>query len=146
MKAGRQPPSNATGGETTMTLAPMPEVPGVREKGFGLIEILLVLAIAAVLMTVLYNSYFSPTQKALERFQSERPLSQARLASDRATLTALRSAAQLYLAKNGQWPPSKEALGGLVNPPPHLQCAGNDLLYDPATGQITLLIDDSHRC
>ena len=129
-----------------MTLAPIPHGTRVRERGFGLIEILLALAIAAVLVTVLYNTYFGPTQKALERLQTERPLSQARLASDRATLTALRSAPQLYRAQNGQWPPSKETLAGLVSPPPHLQSAGNDLAYDPATGQITLLIDDADRC
>jgi prepilin-type N-terminal cleavage/methylation domain-containing protein len=129
-------------------MTPTPECPPSRsgQRGFGLVEILLALAIVSVLMMVVYNTYLAPTQKALERFQAERPLSQARLATDQATLLALRSAAQLYRAQNGQWPASKEILVGLVQPPPQLQCGGNDLAYDPATGQITLLVNEPGRC
>jgi len=37
-------------------------------------------------------------------------------------------------------------VAALLTPPPNFQCEGNDYNYDPATGQVTLLIDDFSRC
>ena len=34
----------------------------------------------------------------------------------------------------------------LLNPPPAFQCEGNDYRYEPATGLVTLVIDDATRC
>jgi Flp pilus assembly pilin Flp len=115
------------------------------EHGVGLVEIALVVVVVAIVGALLY-AYLASTTKTLEWVQEERPLSQARLAADRATLTAIRSAIQIYYSQNGQWPPSKEAVAALLTPPPGFQCAGNDYEYDPAGGQARLIVDDSARC
>jgi len=115
------------------------------QSGLGLVEILLVVVVVAVLGAVLYN-YFASTATTVETIQQQKPLSAARLAADRATLAALRSALSLYYGQHGGFPPAKEAVTALLNPPPSFQCEGNDFRYDPATGQVTLLIDDSARC
>ena len=115
------------------------------ERGFSLVEIAIVVLVLMIVGAALY-AYIGSTTKTLEIIKQERPLSQARLTADRATLTAVRSTLQIYYGQNGQWPPSKEALMALLNPPPNFQCAGNDFSYEPANGQITLLIDDASRC
>lgn len=115
------------------------------ERGMGLVEIAIVLVVLAIVGSVLYQ-YFASSTKTVEKLITERPLSQARLTADRATLTAIRSSLQIYHAQNGQYPPSKQALAALLNPPLNFQCAGNDVEYEPASGTVRLLIDDAARC
>ncbi len=114
-------------------------------QGMSLVEIAIVLVVLAIVGAILYQ-YFASTAKTLETVQKERPLSQARLTADRATLAAIRSSLQIYYAQNGRWPASKEAVAELLNPAPGFQCEGNDYDYDPATGQVTLMINDPTRC
>jgi prepilin-type N-terminal cleavage/methylation domain-containing protein len=114
-------------------------------RGFSLVEIAIVLVVLAIVGSVLY-AYLGSTSKTLEVIQQEKPLSQARLTADRATVMSIRTALGVYHASNGQWPASKEAVTTLLSPPPNFQCEGNDYSYDPATGQVTLLIDDLSRC
>ncbi len=122
-------------------------LPWVRrdERGFGLVEIAVALVVVAIVGSVLY-AYLASTTRTLETVQEERPLSRARLAADRATLTAIRSSLQAYYGQRGEWPPNKEAVAALMSPPPAFQCTGNDYTYDPATGEVTMLVDDSARC
>lgn len=115
------------------------------QRGFSLVEIAIVVVVLLIVGAALY-AYIGSTTKILETVKEQRPLSQARLTADRATLTAIRSTLQIYYGQNGQWPPSKEAVVALLNPPPNFQCAGNDFSYDPASGQVTLAIDDMSRC
>jgi len=122
-----------------------PRRPGPAERGIGLVEIAIVLVVLAFVGAVLY-AYLASTSKTLETLREERPLSGARLVADRATLTAIRSTLQVYYGLNGAWPPTKEAVMALLNPPPNFQCGGNDFTYDPATGQVTLAIDELSRC
>ena len=118
----------------------------VREaRGFSLVEIAIVLVVLAIVGSILY-AYLGSTTKTLEKLQEERPLSQARLTADRATLVSIRTALNVYYASNGQWPPNKEAVAALLSPPPNFQCEGNDYSYDPATGQVSLVTDDLSRC
>jgi hypothetical protein len=114
-------------------------------RGVGLVEIALTLVVAAIVGAVAY-AYFASTAKTLEQVREERPMSQARLAADRATVIAIRSSLQMYYGQNGQWPPTKEAVSALMSPPPAFQCTGNDFAYDPATGEVRLLSDDVGRC
>jgi len=114
-------------------------------NGFGLVEIVVTLVVVALLGALAYN-YFASTAKTLETIREERPLSQARLAADRATATSIRSSLQMYYAQHGQWPPSKEAVSALMSPPPAFQCTGNDYTYDPGTGEVRLLTEDPARC
>jgi len=114
-------------------------------NGFGLVEIVVTLVVVALLGALAYN-YFASTAKTLETIREERPLSQARLAADRATATSIRSSLQMYYAQHGQWPPSKEAASALMSPPPAFQCTGNDYTYDPGTGEVHLLTEDPARC
>jgi prepilin-type N-terminal cleavage/methylation domain-containing protein len=117
----------------------------IRQSGFGLVEILVVAVILAVVGTFLYQ-YFLSTTQTVETIQQQRPLSAARLAADRATVAAIRTSLQLYFGQHGGYPPSKEVVASLLNPPPSFQCEGNDFRYDPSNGQITLVIDDASRC
>jgi prepilin-type N-terminal cleavage/methylation domain-containing protein len=119
--------------------------PGRGVSGFSLVEIALVLVVLAIVGSVLY-AYLGSTSKTLEKVREERPLSQARLVADQATLVSIRSALNVYYGSNGQWPASKEAVAALMSPAPNFQCEGNDYTYDPATGQVTLLIDDVSKC
>ncbi len=115
------------------------------EHGFSLVEIAIVLVVLAIVGAILY-AYLASTTKTLETIQEQRPLSHARLTADRATLDAIRSSLQIYYAQSGRWPASKEAVAELLNPAPAFQCEGNDYQYDPATGQVSLVIDDPSRC
>ncbi|MGH7318578.1 MAG: type II secretion system protein [Candidatus Rokuibacteriota bacterium] len=115
------------------------------QQGFSLVEIAMVLVVLAIVGAVLY-AYFASTGRTLETLKQDRPLSAARLTADRATLTAIRSSLQVYYGMNGKWPESKAAVQALLNPPPNFQCDGNDYTYDPATGQVTLVIDNASRC
>ena len=114
-------------------------------RGLSLVEIAIVLVVLAIVGSILY-AYLGSTSKTLEVVQQEKPLSQARLTADRATITSIRTALGVYHASNGGWPASKEAVAVLLTPPPNFQCEGNDYNYDPATGQVELLIDDPSRC
>ncbi len=114
-------------------------------RGFSLVEIAIVLVVLAIVGSVLY-AYLGSTGKTLETLRQEKPLSQARLVADQATLTSIRAAIHIYYGSNGQWPPDKEAVAALLHPPPNFQCAGNDYTYDPATGQVGLAIKDPAQC
>lgn len=116
-----------------------------RQSGFGLIEVLVVAVILAVIGGLLYQ-YFVSTTKTVETIQQQKPMSAARLAADRATVAAIRTSLQLYFGQHGGYPPSKEVVATLLNPPPSFQCEGNDYRYEPATGLVTLVIDDPARC
>ena len=115
------------------------------ERGLGLVEIALTVVVVAIVGALAY-AYFASTARTLETVQQERPLSQARLAADRATLTAIRSSLQMYYGQHGQWPPTKEVVAALMSPPPAFQCDSNDFSYDAATGEVRLLSDDLTRC
>ncbi len=117
----------------------------IGRQGFSLVEIALVLVVLVIVGSILY-AYLGSTSKTLEKVREERPLSQARLTADRATLVSIRTALNVYYGSNGAWPPSKDAVATLLSPPPNFQCEGNDYSYDPATGQVSLLIDDLSRC
>jgi prepilin-type N-terminal cleavage/methylation domain-containing protein len=121
--------------------------PGVapRQSGFGLVEVLVVAVILVVIGGLLYQ-YFVSTTKTVETIQQQKPMSAARLAADRATVAAIRTSLQLYFGQHGGYPPSKEVVATLLNPPPSFQCEGNDYRYEPATGLVTLVIDDPARC
>ena len=108
-------------------------------------EILVVAVLLSVAGALLYQ-YFVSTTKTVETIQQEKPMSAARLAADRATVAAIRTSLQLYYGQHGQYPPSKDVVATLLNPPPAFQCEGNDYRYEPATGRVTLVIDDATRC
>ncbi|HWC03967.1 MAG TPA: type II secretion system protein [Methylomirabilota bacterium] len=116
-----------------------------RQSGLGLVEILVVAVVLAIAGAFLYQ-YFVSTTKTVETIQQQKPMSAARLAADRATVAAIRTSLQLYFGQHGGYPPSKEAVATLLNPPPSFQCEGNDYRYEPATGLVTLVIDDANRC
>ena len=101
--------------------------------------------ILAVVGAFLYQ-YFLSTTKTVETIQQQKPMSAARLAADRATVAAIRTSLQLYFGQHGGYPPNKEVVSTLLNPAPSFQCEGNDFRYDPANGQVTLVIDDASRC
>jgi prepilin-type N-terminal cleavage/methylation domain-containing protein len=115
------------------------------QRGFGLVEILVVVVILSVVGTFLYQ-YFLSTTKTVETIQQQKPMSAARLAADRATVASIRTSLQLYFGEHGGYPPSKDVVATLLNPPPSFQCEGNDYRYDPSTGQVTLVIDEVSRC
>lgn len=118
---------------------------GVSQRGFGFVEILIVLAVAA-LAAYLVMQYVGASARTIEQVKQERPLDRSRLAADRATLTAMQSAVRTYQAENGAWPPDRAAVLTLLAGAPKFQCAGNDFDYDPATGTLRLTITDDTRC
>jgi prepilin-type N-terminal cleavage/methylation domain-containing protein len=117
----------------------------VHQRGFGLIEILIVIAVVAVAGYLLMQ-YVGSTAKAVETLQKDRPIDRTKLAADRATLTALQGIVHSYQAEKGQWPPDKATVVGLLVAPPKFQCAGNDFEYDPVSGTLSLAITDDTRC
>jgi prepilin-type N-terminal cleavage/methylation domain-containing protein len=117
----------------------------VNQRGFGLIEILIVVAVVALTGYVLMQ-YVSSSAKTAEQLPRDRPLERTRLAADRATLTSLQGLVRSYQAEKGQWPPDKATVFGLLMAPPKFQCAGNDLEYDPVSGTLSLTITDDSRC
>lgn len=114
-------------------------------RGFGLIEILVVLAVVAIGLVLSYR-YFAATASTVRTYQEQRPTASARLAADQATLATLRSALQAHWAANGRWPADKAAALALLGGALRLQCADNDVEYDPASGQVRLLVEDPSRC
>ncbi len=119
---------------------------GRNERGFGLIEILVVLVIMGVIAGVVLKQYMGSTARTVEQFQREKPISYAKITADQTTLSTVRTALDLYRAQHEQWPPDKAAVLALLAGPPRFQCPGNDFEYDAATGSIRLLIQDPARC
>jgi prepilin-type N-terminal cleavage/methylation domain-containing protein len=117
----------------------------MRQRGFGLVEVLIVLAVVALAGYFLMQ-YMSSSARTIEQLQQDRPLDRTRLTADRATLATLQGLVRAYHAEKGQWPPDKATVLGLLAAPPTLQCAGNDIEYDPATGALRLTITDDARC
>src|SRR2546422_10853588 len=117
----------------------------MKERGFGYIEIVIVLAVVAVAGYLLMQ-YFTSTAKTVEKIQQARPLARTKLAADQATLTSVQGLVRSYQAEKGQYPPDKATVVGLLFSPPRFQCAGNDFEYDPATGTLSLTITDDSRC
>lgn len=115
------------------------------DRGFGLIEILLVVAVVAVAGFVLMR-YVGSTAATVERLQEERPLAQARLAADQATLASIQGLVRAYHAQHGAWPADRAAVLALLAAPPRWQCGGNDLDYEPARGTLALRIVSADGC
>lgn len=111
----------------------------------GLIEVAIVLVVIAIAGFVVLR-YFGSTATTVQKLQEDKPLAHSRLAADRATLATLAGLVRTYQAQQEKWPPDKAAVLGLLAGPPHFQCAGNDIDYDPATGAVRLLVDDAARC
>ena len=120
-------------------------IASMNQRGFGLIEILLVLVVAAIGGYFLMQ-YMGSSARTVEKLQQERPIDRSRLAADRATLATLQGLVRNYQAEKGQWPPDKATVLGLLMAPPRLQCAGNDFEYDPASGTLGLTVTDDARC
>ena len=116
-----------------------------RQRGFGVVEILIILAVVAVVGAVAYR-YVASTARTVEKLQEDRPLAGSRLAADQATLQALQVAVRTFQATNGKPPADKDAVLALLAGPPRFQCPGNDVEYDPATGGLRLSITDLARC
>ena len=115
------------------------------QRGSFLIEIILVLLVVAIAGIGL-RTYLSSTQKSLEQFNTGHPLNHARLLADISSLTVIQTQLDLYRSQHGEWPPSRDAVAGLLRDAPRFQCPGNDYTYDPATGAASLLITDPSRC
>ncbi len=115
------------------------------QRGFGLIEIVIVLAVVAVAGYLLMQ-YVSSSTKALETLQQDRPIDRSRLLADRSTLLQMQNQVKMYQAEKGEWPPDKAAVVALLLGPPRFQCPGNDFEYEPATGTLRLTITDDARC
>jgi len=114
-------------------------------RGIGVLELVIALLVAAVVVAVLLT-YFRATEEAVKTVTEERALGRTRLLADRSTAGALRAAVTVYFGREGRFPPDKAAVDALVHPPPAFQCPGNDYTYDPASGRITLAINDLARC
>src|SRR5215475_9084205 len=117
----------------------------MKQRGFGFIEIIIVVAVVAV-AGFLVMKYFTSTAKTVEKLQQDRPLARTKLAADQATLTSVQGLVRSYHAEKGQFPPDKAAVIGLLASPPRFQCSGNDFEYDAATGALGLTITDDSRC
>lgn len=115
------------------------------QRGFGFIEIIIVMAIVAIAGFLLMQ-YFSSTAKTVEKLQQDRPLARTKLVADQATLTSVQALVRSYQTEKGQYPPDKATVLGLLVSPPKFQCPGNDFEYDSATGSLGLTITDDSRC
>lgn len=115
------------------------------ERGIGLVELVIALLVAAIVAAVLL-AYLRSTERTVETVTEQRPQAAARLAADRSTAAALRGAVTIYFGREGKFPPDKAAVDALVSPPPAFQCPGNGYDYDPASGRITLAINDLAGC
>lgn len=133
---GKPRPVAAAGGAT---------IADVKERGFGLIEIVIVVAVVALAGYVVMQ-YVASSAKSAGQFRQERPLDRSRLAADRATLNIMQSAVRTYQAEKGEWPPDRTAVLAPLMAPPKFQCAGNDFEYDATTGALRLTIIDDTRC
>jgi hypothetical protein len=70
----------------------------------------------------------------------------SRVAADQGTLASLRAGITLYYVREGRYPSSKDAVKALSGRPVEFMCPGNDVVYDPRSGQLELLIQDPARC
>jgi len=95
---------------------------------------------------VILKQYMSSTERTLEQFQQQRPISYGKVTADQMTLGTVRTALDLYRAQHEQWPADKAAVLALLPAPPRFQCPGNDFEYDAGTGSVRLLIQDPARC
>ena len=116
------------------------------QKGLGLIEILVVLVIVGAITGIVLRQYMSSTVKTVEQFQQNKPIAFGKVVADQATLSTIRTQLDLYRAQHERFPADKTAVLALLAGPPRFQCPGNDFEYDPATGRISLLIQDPARC
>src|SRR2546430_4809519 len=98
----------------------------MNQRGFGLIEILLVLVVVAIGGYFLMQ-YVGSSARTVEKLQQERPIDRSRLAADRATLATLQGLVRNYQGEKGQWPPDKATVLRLLMAPPRLQCGGDRL-------------------
>jgi prepilin-type N-terminal cleavage/methylation domain-containing protein len=115
------------------------------QRGFGLVEIVIVLAVVAIAGYLLMQ-YVNSTAKTTEMLQQDRPIDRTRLAADRVTLASVQTLVRNYHAEKGQWPSDKAAVVALLMAPPRFQCQGNDFEYDPVSGALSLTITDDARC
>ena len=115
------------------------------QRGFGLVEILLVLVVVAIAGALLYR-YFAATARTVEKIQEQRPLATSKLAADQATLDSVQGVLRAYYAEHGRWPADKAAVLALLPSPPRFQCPENDFEYDPASGSLRLAVSDPARC
>src|SRR6266581_4627874 len=83
------------------------------QRGFGLIEILLVLVVVAIAGALLYR-YFAATARTVETIQEQRPLATSKLAADQATLDSVQGVLRAYYAEHGRWPIDKAAVLAIV--------------------------------
>src|SRR5947209_8125076 len=83
------------------------------QRGFGLVEILLVLVVVAIAGALLYR-YFGATARTVETIQEQRPLATSKLAADQATLDSVQGVLRAYYAEHGRWPIDKAALLALL--------------------------------
>src|SRR2546429_6584964 len=67
------------------------------QRGFGLVEILLVLVVVAIAGALLYR-YFGATARTVETIQEQRPLATSKLAADQATLDSVQGVLRAYYA------------------------------------------------
>ena len=116
------------------------------QRGFGLIEMLVVLVIVGVVMGFVLKQYMSSTVRSVEQMQEQKPMGLGRIAADQTSLSVVRTTIQLYRAQHGQLPPDKATVVGLLAAPPRFQCPGNDFTYDPTDGSVRLVIEDAARC
>jgi len=114
-------------------------------RGFGLIEILIVLVVVALAGTLLYK-YMLSTTRTVETMNEQRPLAGAKLAADVATLGTIRTTLEAYRSEHGGPPADKAALLALLPAAPRFQCTGNDFHYDASGGTLSLLINDPGAC
>lgn len=117
----------------------------MNHRGFGFVEILIVLVVVAIAGVLLYQ-YMSSTAKTVETLQEQRPIGLAKLTADQATAATIRAQLQTYYAQHGQWPTDKTAALAALGSAPRFQCAGNDFDYDASNGQVRLVINDPARC
>jgi len=114
-------------------------------RGFGLVEILIVLVVVALAGTLLYK-YVLSTTRTVETMNEQRPLAGAKLAADVATLGTIRTTLEAYRSEHGALPADKAALLALLPAAPRFQCNGNDFQYDASGGALSLLINDPGAC
>jgi prepilin-type N-terminal cleavage/methylation domain-containing protein len=116
------------------------------QRGFGVIEILVVLLIVGIVVGVVLKQYMSSTVRSIEQFHEQKPIAHGKVVADQMTLGTVRTALDLYRAQHEQWPADKAAVLALLPGPPRFQCPGNDFEYDPSTGSLRLVIQDPARC
>jgi len=113
-------------------------------RGFALVGIAIALVVVAIVSLALYK-YMATTEESMKAVGGPR-LGNAKLTADLSTLAAIRTQLDLYRATNDRLPASREALAGILSPPPRFQCPGNDFTYDPRSGAVGLLIAEPDRC